>query len=138
MDTVLQVGVKALLKNSRGLYLLIRKNPAKYPEMGPKWEIVGGRIDPGSSLMVNLKREIKEEVNLDFDGNAKLVAAQDILRNPGKHVVRLTYTGSIEGEPQLSDESLDFKWFTMEEMKQLTRQELDVYFKELLDTHVIT
>jgi ADP-ribose pyrophosphatase YjhB (NUDIX family) len=135
---VLQVGVKALLKNSKGLYLLIRKNPKKYPEMGAKWEIVGGRIDPGSPLIENLKREIKEEVNLEFSGEATLVAAQDILRNPGKHVVRLTYTGTIEGEPQLSDEALEYKWFSFEEMRKLTREELDVYFKELLDTGVIS
>ena len=117
--------------------MLIRKNPKKYPEMGPKWEIVGGRIDPGSPLIDNLKREIKEEVNLDFDGNAKLVAAQDILKNHGKHTVRLTYTGSIEGEPNISDESLEYKWFTLEEIKKLTSEEIDIYFKELLDVNLI-
>ncbi len=54
--------MKILLKNKEGKYLLVRRNPKKYPEVGAKWDIVGGRIEPGSSLIENLKREIKEEV----------------------------------------------------------------------------
>jgi 8-oxo-dGTP pyrophosphatase MutT (NUDIX family) len=58
----LQVGVKILLENKEGKYLLLRKSPEKYPEMGSKWEIVGGRIEPGQSLRENLKREVQEEI----------------------------------------------------------------------------
>jgi len=89
----LQVGVKALLKNKEGKYLLLRRSPEKYRELGGTWDIVGGRIDPGSMLIENLKREIKEETSLDLQEEPKLVAAQDILRNSNTHVVRLTYTG---------------------------------------------
>ena len=97
----LQVGVKALLQNKEGKYLLIRRSSDKYPEVGPKWDIVGGRINSGETLMENLKREIKEETNLDMKKEPKLVAAQDILRVPGMHVVRLTFVGEIEGEPHI-------------------------------------
>ena len=71
----LQVGVKILLKNKDGKYLLVRRNPKKYPEVGPKWDIVGGRIIPGTPLLDNLRREIKEEVNLDYAGEPQLVSA---------------------------------------------------------------
>lgn len=60
----LQVGVKILLKNLDGKYLLLRRNPKKYPEVGAQWDIVGGRIHPGQTLLENLKREIKEETQL--------------------------------------------------------------------------
>ena len=129
----LQVGVKVLLKNPEGKYLLIRVSADKYPETGPKWDIVGGRIDPGSPLIDNLKREIKEEVNLDLTTEPKLIGAQDILRVPGRHVVRLTYVANIEGEPKLSEEHTEYKWFGLDEMKKLSEQELDRYFKEFLD-----
>ncbi len=56
----LQVGVKALLRNGEGKYLLLRKSPERYPEIGAKWEIVGGRIEPGTPLLENLRREILE------------------------------------------------------------------------------
>jgi len=50
----LQVGVKALLRNKEGKYLLIRRSSEKYPEVGAKWDIVGGRINPGETLLENL------------------------------------------------------------------------------------
>ena len=130
----LQVGIKALLKNSEGKYLLIRRSSEKYPEVGAKWDIVGGRIDPGTTLLENLKREIKEEVNLDLKALPWLVAAQDILKVAGRHVVRLTYMGSIEGEPKITDtDHSEWKWFTLKEIKNLSAEELDSFFKELLD-----
>ncbi len=131
----LQVGVKVLLKNKAGRYLLVKRSSLKYPEGFPEWDIVGGRINPGTPLLENLKREVKEEVNLNLEEGVKLIAAQDILRVPGRHVVRLTYLGEADGDPVLSDEHTEFKWFTMNEIKMLGEKELDGYFKELIDQH---
>ncbi|OGL66829.1 hypothetical protein A3B21_00820 [Candidatus Uhrbacteria bacterium RIFCSPLOWO2_01_FULL_47_24] len=133
----LQVGVKVLLKNPDGKFLLIRRSSDKYPEVGAKWDIVGGRIEPGSPLLDNLKREIKEEVGLDLVDDTRLIAAQDILRVPGRHVVRLTYVGAIDGEPVLDGDHTEYKWFTREEMRAFSREQLDSYFKELLDSGVL-
>jgi ADP-ribose pyrophosphatase YjhB (NUDIX family) len=132
---VLQVGVKILFKNSEGKYLLARRNPKKYPEVGPQWDIIGGRIEAGSSLLDNLKREINEEVGLNYMGDPVLVAAQDIIRAPEKHVVRLTYLGEINGDPKIDEEHLEAKWFTAEELKD--EANLDKFFKELLDKNII-
>lgn len=127
----LQVGVKILLKNNEGKYLLVRRSVEKYPEVGPKWDIVGGRIDPGSPLIDNLKREVKEETGLEIKGNPKLIEAQDILRIEGKHVVRLTYIGEADGEVVLSEEHDNYGWFTIEEMDKL--EPMDIYFKEVIN-----
>jgi len=132
----LQVGVKVLLRNKEGKFLMVRRSPKKYPEVGPKWDIVGGSIEPGSSLMENLKREIREEVSLEMAGTPVLVAAQDILRVSGKHIVRLTYTGIIDGSPKIDEDHSEWKWFTLDELKALSEQDLDGYFKELLDKGV--
>jgi len=129
----LQVGVKVLLKNSEGKFLLLRRSETRYKDVPAKWDIVGGRIEPGKPLLENLKREVLEETGLEIKGGVKLVGAQDILRISGRHVVRITYLGEAEGEPVLSDEHTDFGWFTLEEMKKFSREELDIYFKELLD-----
>lgn len=133
MSTELQVGVKILLKNSHGKYLLLRRSPEKYPEIGAKWDIVGGRIVPGTGLLENLKREVKEETSLDISGGVKLVAAQDILRVPGKHIVRLTYTGKADGNPVLDSDHTEFRWFSAEELRSMREAEMDSYFMELLD-----
>jgi len=129
----LQVGVKILLQNAEGKYLFLLRSAEKYPETGAQWDIVGGRIDPGTGLLQNLKREIKEETGLDFTAEPKLIGVQDILSVPGRHVVRLTYTGCIDGNPTLDEDHTDFKWFTLEEVKQL--ENLDTYVREILEKY---
>ena len=127
----LQVGVKILLQNSAGEYLLVERSDKKYPEAAGAWDIVGGGIHPGTSLLENLKREVREETGLQIMGEAKLVAAQDILRVPGHHVVRLTYVGQTSGKPVLDEESKNFGWFTLAEIKG--HEHLDMYLKELVE-----
>ena len=126
----LQVGVKILLKSKEGKYLLVKRSAEKYPEVGAKWDIVGGRIDPGSSLIDNLKREVMEETGLEILSEPKLIQAQDILKED-KHVVRLTYVGEADGEVALSDEHDQYGWFSVEEMDKL--EPMDIYFKEVIN-----
>ena len=117
----LQVGVKILLQNNEGKYLVIHRSATKYPEVKEPWDIVGGRITPGTPLLENLQREVTEETQLTIVGEPRLVAAQDILRVPGRHVVRLTYVGQTEGELVLDTEENDeHQWLTVEELKNLS------------------
>jgi 8-oxo-dGTP diphosphatase len=132
---LLQVGVKVLLKNKDGKYLLARRNPKKYPEVGATWDIVGGRIEPGTTLLENLMREVKEETGLELISPVKLVAAQDILKVADKHVVRLTYLGEIDGEPKIDEEHLEAGWFSVSEIMKLDA--VDGFLKELLDNKTI-
>lgn len=132
----LQVGVKILLKNKDGKYLLLRRSPEKYPEASRQWDIVGGRIDPGMSLMENLRREVMEETGLEILGEPKLVSAQDINPDSKRHIVRLTYIGKANGKPKLSDEHTEYNWFTLNELRK--PENLDKYFKELLESDLIS
>jgi len=138
-EPYLQVGVKVVLQRNDGSILLLRPNPKKYPEIIEKWGIVGGRINTGVSLIENLKREVEEETGLKTMSEPVLLYAQDILnveKFPGRHIVRLTYKATVEGEPNIDEESLEYKWFTKEELKSLGG-ELDRFFKEVLDKNLI-
>ena len=130
MDLKLQVGVKVFLKNKDSRYLVVRRSVEKYPETGAKWDIVGGRINAGTTLMENLAREVMEETGLTIKGEIKLITAKDILKE-NKHVIRLTYTGYADGEVKLSEEHTDFKWLLPEEILKL--EPLDSYAKEVLE-----
>jgi 8-oxo-dGTP diphosphatase len=125
----LQVGVKILIENDKQQFLLLKRSAIKYPEVGEKWDIPGGRIDPGTPLSENLAREVREETGLEIVGTPTLIGAQDILK-PDKHVVRLTYKGKATGSITLSDEHFEFKWFTKGEMQNL--EHLDKYVKEII------
>jgi ADP-ribose pyrophosphatase YjhB (NUDIX family) len=128
----LQVGVKILFKNKEGKFLLLRRSPKKYPEVGAKWDLVGGRIEPGTALLDNLKREVFEETKIVLMGEPKLIAAQDILGVPNRHVVRLTYIGETDENPLLGEEHDEYKWMAQEDLGALG-ESVDTYFKELLE-----
>jgi 8-oxo-dGTP diphosphatase len=139
MPIELQVGVKAFLRNSQGKYLLLRRaaDPkAENKTFQGKWDMPGGRINPGTTLMENLARELMEETGLVLKGTPRLIAAQDIMKWTDRHVVRLTYTGEGEGDPKLSEEHTEYKWFTFEEIRTL--ENLDSYCRELLDEGIIS
>jgi ADP-ribose pyrophosphatase YjhB (NUDIX family) len=127
----LQVGVKAFLRDSEGRYLLVRRSEAKYGKTQGSWDIVGGRINPGSALVENLKREVLEETRLNLTSNPVLIAAQDIIPNDTRHVVRLSYVANTAGQPILDEENLEYKWVTLEEMQQ--QEDLDRYVKDIMD-----
>jgi ADP-ribose pyrophosphatase YjhB (NUDIX family) len=60
----LQVGVKALIQNSSGKYLLLRRAKTMVNETETHWDIPGGRIEPEEGLQNALRREIAEETGL--------------------------------------------------------------------------
>lgn len=126
-----------MLKNPEGKFLLIRRSDAKYTFV--KWDIPGGRIEKGSGLTENLAREVMEETGLTMTSEPRVIAAQDIFpADKDLHVVRITYTGTADGEPMLSDEHTEHKWVTFAELKTMPVEELDRYVKELLDKGAIS
>ncbi|MBX4210869.1 NUDIX domain-containing protein [Candidatus Parcubacteria bacterium] len=132
----IQVGVKALLKNKKGQFLMLKRSEKKYTDTKGRWDIVGGRILPGTELMENLKREIMEEIGLQLIKEPILIAAQDIIR-ADKHVVRLTYLGVIDGKIKLdTEENSEYKWLTLDEIRAMP--DLDIYLKEVLEKHSFT
>jgi len=133
---ILQVGVKAFLRNSEGKYLLLKRNVNTYPSTKGVWDIVGGRIEPGSGLIDNLKREIHEETQLNVVGNPLLLFAQDIILDEGRHIVRLTYCAECSGDVVLDrSEHTEYKWMDLHEIKLLN--DLDIYTKEIIDTNIL-
>ena len=133
----LQVGVKIFLKNKEGKYLLVKRNLEKYQNIVGDWDIVGGRIDPGTDLMANLAREVKEETELTIVGTPKLIHAQDIFVGDEKHVVRLSYMGEAEGEPVLdTTENIAYEWLSLSELKE--KDDLDIYVREIADAELIS
>lgn len=126
---LLQVGVKIFLKNKEGKYLLLKRSPIRYPNIKNFWDIPGGRMKPGTTLFENIKREVFEETKLSVSDEPELIWAQDIIRSPEKHIVRLTFHANAEGEPILDDEHLEFKWATLEDVRKM--KELDEFTREI-------
>jgi 8-oxo-dGTP diphosphatase len=126
----LQVGVKVLLRNSKGLYLLIQRSKAFSD--GTEWDIPGGRIKPSELLGDALAREIQEEIGVTLSSSLQLIKAKDIMvPDINLHVVRLTYTAQFDGAITLSHEHRSFKWVTKQEALAMN---IDPNLAEILET----
>lgn len=121
----LQVGVKGLIKNTDGLYLILRRQKPYQGEDFLRWDIPGGRINPGETLKQALAREIQEETGLTLSSDLRILYAQDILRLEGIHVVRLTFECQVEsGDIKLDSHDQDsghdqYQWLSLADIKNL-------------------
>jgi 8-oxo-dGTP diphosphatase len=55
--------VTAAFIEKNGRVLLARRKAGKH--MGPKWELPGGKVDPGEDPQQTLRRELREEFSID-------------------------------------------------------------------------
>lgn len=127
----LQIGVKVIIKNSQGLYLLVQRTDALSNDQQNAWDIPGGRIEPNEDLSSALAREVREEISVELQGTPKLLAAQDIFV-PAKdlHVVRLTYLVYMDiDDIALSHEHQAHKWVTLDETSDMN---IEPYLKQVL------
>ncbi|WP_367873456.1 NUDIX domain-containing protein [Luteolibacter sp. Populi] len=103
--------VGALLQNAAGKLLMLRTH-----KWGHRWGIPGGKIRRGESTEDALRREVKEETNLDID-RIRFVIVQDCIDSHEflrpEHFLLLNYVARVTGgEIVLNDEAQEHKWVT--------------------------
>ena len=109
------VTVGALIFNGTGEVLLVRTH--KWSNL---WGIPGGKVKWGESSLDALRRELKEETNLDVV-DLEFVLVQDCIHSKEfyreAHFVLLNYTCRYAGaaEVKLNDEAQEFRWVDLVE-----------------------
>lgn len=104
------VTVGALIFNEAGQVLMLRTH--KWSDL---WGIPGGKIQWGEPAETALRREIREETNLEVR-DVRLALVQDCIHSPefyrDAHFVLLNYTcRCVEpAEVRLNDEAREFRW----------------------------
>ena len=64
-EQIFHVGVKALIQNTEGQVLLLKADVSTHKKnVEVYWDIPGGRIQKGSSVLQTLAREIEEETGI--------------------------------------------------------------------------
>ena len=113
------VTVGGLIFNAAGEVLMIRTH--KWSNL---WGIPGGKIKWGESSVDALRRELKEETNLDIR-DIEFVLVQDCIHSKefyrDAHFVLLNYTCICAGAPQveLNEEGVEFRWVSMSEALEM-------------------
>lgn len=120
--------MRGIVKNGDGEVLILKRHPKSYYG-AEKWELPGGKVDKGEFFDEALIREVKEESGLDckLDEFCEAIGEE----YPQKKTVQIImYLKDIEGEVAISDEHVDYKWASVDEIRDL---EVTDALRELLE-----
>jgi 8-oxo-dGTP pyrophosphatase MutT (NUDIX family) len=118
-EKLFHVGVKALITNSEGEYLVAEVNTSKFLTSDPAHgDLIGGRIEQDQDPIAALKREVEEETGVKEISNIQfLTALVSPLRIPISQTEKvglllMVYKVNIPESAQivLSDEHTKFEW----------------------------
>ncbi len=110
------IAVGAVIFKQNKVLLVKRKNP---PAQG-MWAIPGGKVRWGETLKQALRREIKEELNIDIEPGRliKVIEFVPEQENDRFHYIILDFLAAITGgEPKAGDDALAVKWFDRKELE---------------------
>ena len=108
------VGVKGVIVRD-GKVLVLHTN-ANHENRGDRWEMPGGRIDGDETIEQALNRELTEELpNIQNIKIGEILSAHrvsvDVKGNVSLVLVFYRVNADFEGgEPELSEEHLEFQW----------------------------
>lgn len=122
-EKLFHVGVKGLVRNSDGKFLLLHVRPGKLrPGDKDYWDIPGGRIQGTDNAETTLRREIEEETGItdveSIEFYTAAIANFDLPVESNKTVglVLMIFTVAAvdDTRAQLNDEHDDYEWVTAE------------------------
>lgn len=128
------VGVGAAIFNEDGKLFIAKRGQKARNERG-LWEIPGGGVDFGETFEEALKREMKEENDIDIEILELLGVYDHILPDEGQHWVSPTYICRITaGEPKIlePDKCEEIGWFTLVEAERLPLSTITKHDIELI------
>ncbi|MEK6727202.1 MAG: macro domain-containing protein [Candidatus Omnitrophota bacterium] len=107
------VTVDALIELPDGIVIIKRSNPP----FG--WALPGGFVDYGESLEDAVKREAKEETDLDLTGIKQFHTYSKPNRDPRFHTIGTVFIAKAIGKPKAGDDAAGLKIIGLNEIKDL-------------------
>lgn len=137
-EKLFYIGVKGLIQNHQGKLLLLKADVSEHRRNTTAyWDIPGGRIDEGESVLDALKREIKEETGITKLEDHRFFTA--VISNhqvpKGRQAIGLALMIYVVKVPAksavtISKEHVAYEWVSkLEARKRLTHK----YPKEFTD-----
>jgi mutator protein MutT len=109
-----QLVVRAIIKDTRGRVLLVKR--VKPPERN-KWSLPGGKVEMGETTTEAIRREIKEELTLNFSP-AFSFYQEDFRSVKDVYCLVLYFMGSAKGKiSPKRDEISDFRYYAKKDIE---------------------
>ena len=115
------VGVGAIILNREGKALLAKRGRKSQNEKG-RWSYPGGGLRFGEAFEDCVRREMKEEFNIEVEPVEQLGTVNHIIPHDKQHWVAVAYICKlIKGTPiiQEPEKEQQIEWFTIEETEKL-------------------
>jgi 8-oxo-dGTP diphosphatase len=109
------ITVDAIIERDGKILMIKRKNE---PFKGA-WALPGGFIEYNESAEDAVRREVKEETNMELSIKSLLGVYSKPGRDPRGHVISICYTGSAKGREKGGTDAADAAFFTTDEIKRL-------------------
>jgi len=94
------VAVGAVIEDDRGRILLVKHKKERGGYWQGRWICPGGELEFGEAIKDGIKREVKEETNLEVELVTPLVPFDRIVKIDGRtglHVIYIDYVASLVG-----------------------------------------
>ena len=127
-----KIVAKALMRNSKGLYLVLYRGNT-HPLFPGHIDFPGGEVEPKETPEAAVMREIQEETGLSVNPNKlkKLFAKQ---YRQTTHMLFEAKLAEPDAKVALSWEHKSYRWITPEELKRLPRLSgADPYYIDVVD-----
>ena len=124
-----KIEVVAAIIQREGAYFATQRG---YGEFEGMWEFPGGKIEPGESREVALKREIQEELGIDITID-KFLCTTDY-DYPSFHLTMHCYLCSVESGMIELREHKSARWLTVESLDSVEWLPADIYPVQILKT----
>jgi 8-oxo-dGTP diphosphatase len=95
--------------------LLIKRGVEPFKDY---WALPGGHVDWDETLEETVKREVKEELDVNVTNLKQIGIYSDPSRHP-KQAINVAYAVAIEGEIKPGDDAKEFKWFDLNKLPKL-------------------
>ena len=97
---MIMIGVGAVIEDGAGRILLVKHIPERGGFWQGKWICPGGELELGETIEEGIRREVKEETQLEIDLIAPLHPFDRIVRSNDKvtlHVIYIDYLARVTG-----------------------------------------
>lgn len=112
-----QVEVVAAIIQHNDKILCVQRGENKLPYISKKYEFPGGKIEQGESREETIKREIREELNMEISVIKEFMTVNH--EYPDFFLIMHSFICTCENTGITLTEHIDYKWLSKNEMEHL-------------------